>query len=325
MDRSAQLPLIAVLGCTGTVGSEVMRQLADERCAVRGVLRRLPGSYPVPQQEHPARVSYVLADYASEEQLQRAFSGADALFLLVGTNPDQVHIESLAINAAMRADVRRIIKISAPLVAAPAHVEVANWHRAIEEKLATSGLEYCNLRPYAFMQNWLRNTQPIQYTRTIFGSAGDAPRNYVDCRDVAAVATSLLLSAQPPSAPALTLTGPESISNGEMAARLSRVTGLPIRYTNLSREEHYQMLRSRARLPHWLATHIVELEELALRVPEVTTSTLAAYTGRYPRTMDEFLHEQRSAFMPITFADHWITIGKKLRGKMIPRPMLRIG
>jgi uncharacterized protein YbjT (DUF2867 family) len=35
-------------------------------------------------------------------------------------------------------------------------VEVANWHRSIEEKLAASGPEYCNLRPYAFMQNWLR-------------------------------------------------------------------------------------------------------------------------------------------------------------------------
>jgi uncharacterized protein YbjT (DUF2867 family) len=280
-----------------------MRQLATHSCIVRGVLRQPPHQLPVPYQDQPARVSYVVADHSADDQLRRAFAGADALFLLIGTNPNQVQIESRAIDAAKAAGVRRIIKLSAPLIAAPASVEVANWHRTIEAQLAASGLEHCSLRPYAFMQNWLRNTYPITHFGTLTGSASTAPRNYVDCRDVAAVATQLLLSDQPPASPALVLAGPEAITNQEMAERISRITGSPIRYENLSRADHYQLLLSRARLPEWLARHIVELEELAIHIPEQASHTLEALLGRYPRTMDEFLQEHRSLFMRATVVE----------------------
>lgn len=296
MTTSTRPLLIAVLGSTGTVGTEVMRLLAQHPCTVRGVLRQPPSTYPVHPQERPARVSYVVADPSCETQLARAFAGVDALFLLVGTHPGQVETETRAIVAARHAGVRRIIKLSAPVVTAPASVEVANWHRTIEAQLTASGLEHCSLRPYAFMQNWLRNTAPIRLGGVIVGSAGDAPRNYVDCRDVAAVACALLLSEAPPPVAALTLTGPESLTNAEMAERITQVAGSAVRYENLSRAEHERLLLGRGKLPAWLARHIVELEELALRIPEPATNTIAALLPRHPRTMDEFLYEHRKAF-----------------------------
>jgi uncharacterized protein YbjT (DUF2867 family) len=297
MNSKSRSPLIAVLGCTSTVGAELMRQLAGHDCSVRGILRQTPRSYPAPYQDRPARVSYVVVDHSSEEQLARACAGADALFLLIGSNPNQVPIETRAIRAARRADVRRIVKLSAPVIEAPAAVQVAGWHRAIEAELAGSGLEYCCLRPYAFMQNWLRSTATIARFGVIFGSAGTAPRNYVDCRDIATIAAELLLSDHAPEVQALTITGPESISYQEMAERISRLIRSPVRYTDLSPDEHYRMLVTRARLPDWLARHIVELDELALRIPEPASNTVAPLLGRQPRTMDEFLHQHRSAFL----------------------------
>ena len=147
------------------------------------------------------------------------------------------------------------------------------------------------------MQNWLRNTYTIKRFGTIIGSAGAAPRNYVDCRDVAAIATRLLLSDQMPHTDAITITGPEVISNQEMAERISCATGATVRCINLSRSEHYRMLITQAQLPEWLAQHIVELEELAIRIPEQATNSVAALLDRAPRTMNAFLHEHRSAFM----------------------------
>lgn len=298
MSRNDALPsrLIAVLGSTGTVGTELVRQLAEQDCAVRGVLRQPASRLPVPPQDRPARVSYVLADYSSESQLHRALRGAEALFLLVGTNPDQLAIESRAIDAARSAGVRRIVKLSAPIVGADAEVTVAGWHREIEAKLAASGLEYCCLRPYAFMQNWLRNTHTIQQFGAFVGSAGVAARNYVDCRDVAAIAVNLLLS-DAPLPRAITITGPEAITNQDVAERLSAVTGAHIRYENLTHDDHYRLLTTQAKLPEWLAKHIVELEALAVSIPEPTTSTVNELLNRAPRTMDEFLYEHRAAFL----------------------------
>ncbi|NOK64407.1 MAG: NAD-dependent epimerase/dehydratase family protein [Chloroflexi bacterium AL-N1] len=225
-----------------------------------------------------------------------ACAGTDAVFLLIGTNPDQVRIESHVIEAAQRAGVRRIVKLSAPVVEEPVSVEVAHWHREIEAKLEASGLEYCHLRPYAMMHNWFRNAHTIRNLGRIIGSAGTAPRNYVDCRDVAAIAVQLLLSEQPLQSNAITITGPEAITNQDMAERISRISGSKVPYKNLSREEHYHILVTQAELPHWLAQHIVELEELAIRIPEQGTNQVQQLLGRYPRTMDEFLQEYHSVF-----------------------------
>jgi uncharacterized protein YbjT (DUF2867 family) len=289
--------LIAVLGCTGNVGSEVMRALSKEDCAVRGILTKSNRTYPVPLQNEPARISYTSAAHTSVEHLSHAFMGVDVLFLSIGTNPQQVAIELRAIEAAQRAGVHRIVKMSAPIVAEPASVEVAKWHQSIEEKLESSGLEFCNLRPYSFMQNWLRNTFTIQHLGKIIGSAGSSPRNYVDCRDVAEIALRLLLSEHPLTMKVVTITGSEAISNQDMAERLSLATGSTVRYENLSRAEHYQVLLRRAKLPEWLARHLVELEELARLVPEQPDSEFQTLLRHPPRTIDEFIQENRSAFM----------------------------
>ena len=193
--------------------------------------------------------------------------------------------------------MRRIVKLSAPVVTAPASVEAARWHREIEAVLAASGLEHASLRPHAFMQNWLRQADVIQHTNTILGSAGTAPRNYVDARDVAAIAARLLSSEVPLSGATFAVSGPEAISNADMAVRLSYVTGTEVRYENLTRAGHERALVEQARLPAWLARHLVELEELAVLMPEPFTSTVPELLGTTPRTMDEFIHEHRLAFV----------------------------
>lgn len=288
--------LIAVLGCTGTVGSEVMRLLAHEDCAVRGILTKSNRLYPVPPQERPARISYTSADHTSVQHLSRAFLGADALFLSIGTTPEQMAIEAMAIEAAQQAGVHRIIKMSAPVVTEPASVEVAKWHRSIEEKLEASGLEFCNLRSYSFIQNWLRNTFTIRHLGKIIGSAGFSLRNYVDCRDVAEIAVRFLLSERPLTLREITITGPEAITYQDMAERLSTATGFTVRYENLTRAEHYQLLLKRAKLPEWLARHLVELEELAVLIPEQPDQGFQTWLRHPPRTMDEFIQEHHAAF-----------------------------
>lgn len=291
-----QSPLIVVFGCTGTVGVELMRQLAAQECSIRGILRQPNRSYPVSPENQRASVSYVTADHGSPKQLLRACQGAFSIFLLVGTCPEQVPIEMSVIEAARQVGVQRIIKLSAPVVEEPASVEVSHWHRKIEKKLVESGLEYCSLRPYAFMQNWLRNTHTIRHFGKIIGSAGESPRNYVDCRDVASIAAQLLLTPDPLPHKALTIKGPEAISNQEVANRLTLVTGSKVKYQNLSRSAHQELLEKRAKLPNWLAQHIVELEELARKIPEQPSDMIQQFLGRAPRTMDEFLQESRLAF-----------------------------
>lgn len=297
LNDDANSKLIAVVGCTGRVGSQVMRELAFQNCHIRGILSQPGATYPVPSQDHPMRISYVAADGLFPDQLKQAFKGVDALFLAMVNSLQQVEIESNVIDAADQAGIRRIIKLSTPFVAPPASVVISNWHRDIEAKLATSGMEHCSIRPVAFMQTWLRHTHVITHFGKIIGAAGSASKTYVDCRDIAAVAVKLLLSEHPLPSEFVTLTGNELINYQEMAERLSRATGSKIIYENIPPQALYQFLMTEANMPDWLARHLVQMEEFAALIPEKPNNSVQEFLGCYPRTMDEFVQEHRMAFM----------------------------
>lgn len=156
--------------------------------------------------------------------------------------------------------------------------------------------EYCCLRPHSFIQNWERNTSTIKSFGKIYGALGTAKRNYIDCRDVATVAVNYLLEEEEIRVLSVVLAGPQALSNQEMAAKLSLVTNRTITYIDIPAEALFEQLTQRAKLPNWLANHIVELDNLAIQVPEPETDTITDLIGRKPRTMDEYLQENRFLF-----------------------------
>ncbi|MDM1503490.1 NAD(P)H-binding protein [Myroides marinus] len=286
-------PTIVVFGCTGTVGTEVIRQLQKEDCNVRGVLRTPDRPHPI---SYSSNITYVNADLKSPEQVYNACMGADALFLLTATSPYQVEYEINVIAAAKKCGVKRVVKLSAPILHSEAHVQVSEWHHQIDEYLINTIDEYCCLRPHSFMQNWERNTFTIQAFGKIYGALGTAKRNYIDCRDVAAVAVHYLLSPNAVRESSVVLAGPQALTNQEIASKLSLVTGRAIEYVDISPEEFYNKLTKRAKLPNWLANHIVELDNLANHVPEPIYDTVTNLIGQKPRIIDEYFQESRHLF-----------------------------
>lgn len=290
-------PTIVVFGCTGTVGTVVMNQLSGHDCFVRGVLRNPERPYPVQTGgKGPSNISYVSSDLNSTHQLKEVCRGADSLFLLTATSPNQVDYEINIIDAAKQSGIKRIVKLSAPIVKSPAKVEVSEWHHTIDEYLLQNMDEFCCLRPHSFMQNWERNTFTIQYFGKIYGALGNAQRNYIDCRDVAMVVVNYLLAPEEIREHSVVLAGPQAISHIEMAAKLSHVTGRTIEYVDLTPEELFIQLTHKAKLPKWLATHIVELDDLAIKIPEPNQDTVTNLISRRPRIMDEYLQENRHLF-----------------------------
>jgi uncharacterized protein YbjT (DUF2867 family) len=290
-------PTIVVFGCTGTVGREVMRQLNVCNCIARGVLRNPERAYPVLIRTQPSNITYVSANLNSKEELKEACIGADALFLLTATSPSQVEHEINIIDAAKQSGIKRIVKLSAPIVQSQAKVEVSQWHNKIDDYLSQNMDDFCCLRPHSFMQNWERNTFTIQYFGKIYGALGNAQRNYVDCRDVATVAVNYLLATEELKQRSVVLAGPQAITNIEMATKLSRVTNSKIEYVDITAEELFSQLTKKAKLPKWLATHIIELDDLANKVPEPDSDTITNLILRKPRIMDEYLQESRHLFI----------------------------
>jgi uncharacterized protein YbjT (DUF2867 family) len=298
-------PTIVVFGCTGTVGLEVMHLLSTKECFVRGILRSPDRNYPIPLNRQLSNISYLGVDLNSKAQIKQACIEADTVFLLTATAPNQIETETNIINAAKEAGITRIVKLSAPIVTPPAKVEVSDWHRQIEAHLDKSGLDYCCLRPHAFMQNWERNKFTIQRFGKIYGTMGDAPRNYVDCRDVAEIAVSKLLSENNLNKEYVPISGPEAITYKEFAERLSYVANHKIEYVNITQKELFNTLTKRAKLPSWLANHIVELDVLAINNPESNEDTVEKILNRKPRLINTYLQEAKQLFVKKPIWQFW--------------------
>ncbi|MEV6678891.1 hypothetical protein AB0N09_18835 [Streptomyces erythrochromogenes] len=129
----------------------------------------------------------------------------------------------------------------------------------------------------------------------ILGAMGEAPCNYVDCRDIGDVAAAVLTRPDIPGGTHV-LTGPEAVSHPELAGRLSVLTGHPIRYVDLAPDELRDHLVRRARMPGWLADHVTEIQQLAVARTEYPTDDVARILGRPARTLDAFLREHRDRF-----------------------------
>ncbi|MFZ3494807.1 NmrA family NAD(P)-binding protein [Streptomyces sp. 5.8] len=288
------------MGATGATGNALLHSLLALGAPVRALTRTphipIPGATSTTGATgiHPLPVEVQYADAADPRSLRTAFKGADQLFLAMANGPEQVALETRVIDIAAQAGIGHIVKISAPAAEADSPVAVSRGHHAVEEHLRACGLTHTVLRPYAFMQNLLR-LAPAVARGVILGTMGEAPCNYVDCRDIGDVAAAAL--TRPGIAGGTyTLTGPEAVAYPELAARLTTLTGRPVRYVDLAPDELRDSLIRNAHMPDWLADHVTEIQQLAVTRPENPTTTVTDLLGRPPRTLDAFLREHHAQF-----------------------------
>ncbi|MGW2036784.1 NmrA family NAD(P)-binding protein [Streptomyces virginiae] len=282
------------MGATGATGNALLHSLLALGAPVRALTRTPHAPIPGIGGARGARPEVRYADAADPDSLRTAFEGASRLFLTMANGPAQVELETRAVDMAAHAGVEHVVKISAPAAEPDSPVAVSRGHHAVEQHLRALGLSHTVLRPYAFMQNLLR-LAPGVAQGAILGAMGEAPCNYIDCRDIADVAAAAL--TRPDIAGGTyALTGPEAVTHGELARRISVLTGHRIRYVNLAPDELRDHLVRSARMPAWLADHVTEIQQLAVARPEYPNDTVSRILGRPPRTLDAFLHEHRHNF-----------------------------
>jgi uncharacterized protein YbjT (DUF2867 family) len=287
---------ILVTGSTGTVGGHVARLLAAEGVRCQVMVRTAEAA------RHAADVGYdvVMGDFADQASLVSAFEGAECLFLVAPLVPELEELECHAIAAAEKAGIRRVVKLSTAGVAqaqSAAGVVPRQYplHQRSEERLERSGLAYTHLRPGPFMQNTL-NFAPAVVAEGLFrGSWGDGRMAYVDVRDVAAAATTVLRE-DGHEGRAYELTGPEALSPSDVASKLSVATGTTIRYLDVPREGVRQAMLQRG-MSEWFADAMVEvMDHTREGAAGHLTDHVLDLTGRPPVSYDEFAAEHASLF-----------------------------
>jgi uncharacterized protein YbjT (DUF2867 family) len=278
--------MICVTGASGTLSSEVIRQLESAKAPFRA-------AYFSSNKAEAARargIEALLIDYSRPETLRAAFQGCDKLFLLGPNAPNQSELEGNAVEAAQAAGVRHIVKQSV-MGAAEESYSLAKVHRPVEKAIEASGLAWTFLRPNSFMQNAVTFMGATIRAEGMFYSAtGQARISHVDVRDIAAVAVKALTGPNC-EGKAYTLTGPEALSYGELAGELSKALGRPIRHVSLSPEDLRGGMLAEG-MPEALADRMLDLERY-LREGRAShiTNDINQVTGRDPRRLADYVRE----------------------------------
>ncbi|WP_037681473.1 NAD(P)H-binding protein [Streptomyces griseus] len=282
--------MILVTGATGTIGSDVVRQLAGRGEKVRALTR------DTARAQVPPGVEVVRGDYLDQGSLDAAMSGVTAAFLVGVPGPDTRHDEDL-VAAARAAGVGRLVKLSAIGTGDPEVGLSGTWHLAGERALRESGAEWTVLRPSSFASNTLSWARPIGAGEPVPNLTGDGLQGVIDPRDVAEVAVRALVEERH-TGRTYTLTGPETISVPGQAAVLAEVLGRTVPTHTLTPDETRDFLRTWGLGEAQAEGVLAGSAFVRAGGNAVVTEDVREVLGRPARTYREWAEDHREAFEP---------------------------
>jgi uncharacterized protein YbjT (DUF2867 family) len=273
---------ILELGANGTVGSEVVHLLSNQGHDVVRATSRAPTT---PQDVH--------LNLVTGEGLATAFEGVEAAFLLSPPgHTNQNELLNPVIDQAVASGVRKIVLMTAM----GANADEAAPFRQAERHLEQSGLAYNIIRPNWFMQNfhtfWI---QGILEQGKILLPVGKAKGSFIDARDIAAVAASLLTRHDLDNQE-FDLTGGEALDHDEAAAILSHATGRTIVYEEISDEAMLAQLLAAGLPPDYAHFLITILGFFKAGYSEAITPAVQTITGNKPRTFAAYAQDFKNAW-----------------------------
>ncbi len=272
----------------GKVGSEAARLLTQHQVPVRVLVRD-----PTRAEElAKAGVEIAVGDLDISESIEEAMVGVTALVLVSPADPVQ---ELNVIASAARAGVGHVVKATSK-ASADSPIARRRGQTEIEAGLAASGLAYTLLRSNAYMQNTLLLGPVIATTSSFGSSAGKGRAGMVDSRDVGAVAAEIAASPASHAGKTYWLSGPETISNYDVADVLSRLLGRTITYQELSFDEHKRAMIS-AGLPEAIAEQNAQAFSLTAEGDaEWVSDDVQAILERKARSYEQFATDHAAAF-----------------------------
>jgi uncharacterized protein YbjT (DUF2867 family) len=225
---------ILVAGASGTFGKELVKKLMENGACIRIGIRNLARAEGMNIDNCPV----VILDYEKAETFKTAFEGIEKFFLATPTGHPQ--IEELiipVIETAKSSGVSHLVSLSA----AGVQQDSATPLSIAEKCVQNCGIDYTILRPNLFMQNLLNLSPSIKKNNQIRLAAASANISFVDARDVASAAATILIHSSHKNHIYL-LTGNQSPDLFDIAHTLSLITGRTISYIPVSHNEAYKEL-----------------------------------------------------------------------------------
>ncbi|GAC1351585.1 MAG: SDR family oxidoreductase [Polyangiales bacterium] len=280
--------MILVFGSTGTVGGEVARQLI-----AAGEKPRLLVRNTAKAKAFEGKAEIVEGDLDRPETIAKAMKGIDKVFLVaVGNSGPELEIK--AIDAAKTAGVKHIVKLSVIGADRP-EFTFSKWHAKGEKHLMDSGIAWTMLRPGNFHSNALGWASTIKEQGAFYQPTGEGKWASIDPADIAAVAVKALTTPGHEKK-GYTLTGPESLTGSQYAAKLSSAIGKPVKFVDVPPAAAEDGM-TKMGMPKPYVDALLELmAAMKSGKVDVVTEDVQKVLGRKATSFDDWAKKHASAF-----------------------------
>ncbi|HYZ51288.1 MAG TPA: SDR family oxidoreductase [Nitrososphaeraceae archaeon] len=305
IDNKIMPETILVTGATGTVGSEVVKQLVSSSLGKNDIIIKAA----IHSQnradnfiQYNKSIQTVNVDYNRPETLADALNQVDRLFLLTLPSPDMTVYSNLVKEIRKYHDsINHIVKLSSMAAydeETGFATTIGRIHREEEKIIEESGIPFTFLRPPAFMQNFITQFgYTIRTQDAFYVPGGDAKLSFIDARDVAAVAVKALTGdSQQHTGKSYTITAEEAISYRQAAEILSKEAGRRISYVDIPEQNALKGMKESG-MHDWLIEAIMEFYSIIKAGhASKTTNVFEQVMSRKAISFSQFARDYAQAF-----------------------------
>ncbi len=278
---------ILAIGGTGTVGSQVIKQLVERGATVRALVRNQESAEKLPKQVEPA-----IGDLLDPVAVHKALEGVDKLYLLNAVVPDELTQGLIAYDLAKKLKLKQVVYHS--VFRAEHFLDVPHFASkvTIENAIKTFDVPFTIIRPNYFYQNDASVKDVIMGAGVYPMPLGTPGISAVDVRDIAE-ATAIALTTDGHLGKTYNLNGPDVLSGAKVASIWSGLLGKKIQYPSEDLDGFEAQMRQHA--PAWSAFDIRMMFQGYLERGFVAEDedlvTLTALLGHPPRRYEDFAKE----------------------------------
>jgi uncharacterized protein YbjT (DUF2867 family) len=276
---------VLVIGGTGHVGSEVVKELRKRGVEVRVLVRKNGTSLP-------DGVEVAMGDLLDPVSVQGALDRVDKLYLLNAVTPDELTQGLIAYGLAKKSKLKHVVYHS--VFRAEHFKDVPHFASklAIESALREFAVPFTVMRPNYFFQNDASLKDPLTKAGIYPMPLGQVGISAVDVRDIAEAA-AVALTSDGHQGKTYNLNGPKVLSGPKVASIWGALLGKEIRYAGEDMDAFEKQLRTHA--PSWSAFDIRMMFqgylERGFAAEEGDLKTLTELLGHAPRSYEEFARE----------------------------------
>jgi uncharacterized protein YbjT (DUF2867 family) len=212
-------PPMLVVGATGTLGSRLVRQLAEAGINPRALVRTPGKAGAIARLATP-----IIGDLLDPASLVPAFRGIERVFIVGKPTADMQSLERNAIDAAVAAGAKRIVYLSNFTARIGSELPPNHIHGLHEQLVASLDIDWTILGPTRYMTSMPFNWASVINDGVLLEAGGSGIMTCIDPEDVAAVAVKVL-TEDGHEGQTYRLTSEDAFTATDLARLLSKIVG----------------------------------------------------------------------------------------------------